>query len=69
MATTYCPECDALINVRNPRLGASIRCSECDADLEVISLYPLEVSFRFDYDDDDYDDDYDRDWEDDNPRQ
>ena len=40
-----------------------------DADLEVISLYPLEVSFRFDYDDDDYDDDYDRDWEDDNPRQ
>ena len=63
MATTYCSECDALINTRDTRMGASLRYPKCDAELEVISTYPLEIIFRSDYDhgDDDNDDDDDND--------
>jgi hypothetical protein len=62
MAKTYCPNCDGLVNVGSPRLGATLRCSACDIELEVISVSPFEVDFLSD---EDWDADEDWDWEDD----
>ena len=56
MATTHCPECDALIVVAKPRFGAQITCHACEEKLEVSSVNPLEVDYPIDYDDD-WDDD------------
>jgi lysine biosynthesis protein LysW len=58
MASTTCPECDAVIKVNNPRIGAKIRCHECNVELEVIATDPLDVYFA-------YDDDWGEDWDDD----
>ena len=58
MPKTYCPNCDTDLNIGNPRLGAFVECKDCGADLEVISVKPLEVDFPLDYyDDEDLDDD------------
>ena len=59
MPKTYCPDCDAVINVDNPREGAMIKCPECDMELEIISLDPFEVDFPLDLDEDGDDDDDD----------
>ena len=61
-ATVYCPDCDTRITL-NPhvRLGQRFRCYECDAELEVISVDPLEVDWADIWDDDDQDQD-DDDW-------
>ena len=48
MPRTYCPECDAVIAMDNPRDGAQLRCSECGVELEVISTDPFEVFFPYD---------------------
>jgi len=48
MPKTYCPNCDAVISVGNPRKGAMIKCSECDVELEIISINPFEVDFPLD---------------------
>jgi len=63
MASTYCPECDAVVRVNNPEMGARIRCPECNVELEVIATDPLDVYFAFDEGWDD--DDVDADWDDD----
>lgn len=47
MAKTYCPECDAVITMVDPELGAIFECPECEVALEVISAYPLDVYFHF----------------------
>jgi lysine biosynthesis protein LysW len=62
MAKTYCPNCDGMINVGNPRLGATLTCSGCDVELEVINVNPFEIDFVSD-EDWDYDEDWE--WEDD----
>jgi alpha-aminoadipate carrier protein LysW len=56
MPKTYCPECDTVISVNNPREGATIRCPECGEELEIVSADPFEVDFPLD---DDWDDDGD----------
>ena len=56
MPKTYCPECDAVISVNNPREGATISCPECGEELEIVSADPFEVDFPLD---DDWDDDWD----------
>jgi lysine biosynthesis protein LysW len=56
MPKTYCPECDAVIKMDNPREGAKIECPECGVKLEIISVDPFEVDFPFD---DDWDDKWD----------
>ncbi len=38
---TTCPECDADLTLTSPMVGEIVPCSECGADLEVISLEPL----------------------------
>jgi alpha-aminoadipate carrier protein LysW len=60
MSKTYCPDCDAVVSVDSPRVGAMIKCRECGAELEVISTDPFEVDYPFD---DDWDDDYEEDEE------
>ena len=52
MPKTYCPNCDAVISVDNPREGAMITCRECDTKLEIISTSPFEVDFPLDYEED-----------------
>jgi alpha-aminoadipate carrier protein LysW len=56
MPKTYCPDCDAVISVDDPRVGATITCRECGTDLEIISANPFEVDYPLDYDED-WDDD------------
>ena len=51
MPKTYCPDCDAVISVDDPREGAMIKCPECDMELEIISLDPFEVDFPLDSED------------------
>jgi lysine biosynthesis protein LysW len=62
MAKTYCPECDAVITMDDPELGALFKCPECDAELEVVSTHPFDVYFHFD---EEWDDDWstDEDWD------
>ncbi len=52
MPKTYCPNCDAVLSIENPRIGAMVRCRECDTELEVISINPFEVDFPLDYGED-----------------
>jgi len=65
MRKTYCPNCDAVISVENPREGAMVTCAECGTELEVISTNPFEVDFPLDFFDEEWDDEEweDEDWE------
>ena len=64
MGSAYCPDCDGRI-VLNPHanLGQKLTCPHCDAELEVISLNPLELDWAYDWiwDEDEEDEDED-DW-------
>jgi len=64
MASAYCPDCDGRI-VLNPHanLGQKLTCPHCDAELEVISVNPLEFDWAYDWswDEDEEDEDED-DW-------
>lgn len=41
---SLCPVCGATVNVREgTRAGEIVACSECDAQLEVLSLGPVEL--------------------------
>jgi len=57
MMTTFsarCPACQTVIRFEtSPELGSFIVCEECEAELEVISLRPLKLSW---VDEDEYDD-------------
>lgn len=67
MVKAECPACGSKIEVgAKPRLGQKVLCSDCDAELEVVWLDPVELDWPYDEDDDygDYDDedfDYDDD--------
>lgn len=56
MPKTFCPDCDAVVTVASPQAGAMVRCRQCDAQLEIISVRPFEVDFPIDEWDDDSDD-------------
>jgi lysine biosynthesis protein LysW len=77
MAVAFCPECEQGVKLgTNPQEGQKVSCPECGANLEVISLSPLELDWAYDapeedfddedwdFDDEDWDFD-DEDWEDD----
>lgn len=70
MASAFCPECDAQINVgKTPSEGQFIVCPRCRAELEIVGLDPVELDWvledeeyyddEFEDDDDDYDDEDD----------
>ena len=64
MPKTYCPECDAVINVDKPRVGAMLECPQCNEELEIISADPFEVDYPLD-DEDCWEGDWEsEDWED-----
>ena len=52
MPKAYCPSCDGVVSIANPRERMTINCDECGAELEVISTDPFEVDFPLDYDED-----------------
>lgn len=61
-AVAICPDCDAEVNLgADPRLGQKITCPNCEVELEVVSLDPLELNWDVSESDDEWDDD----WEDD----
>jgi alpha-aminoadipate carrier protein LysW len=63
MNSTYCPECDERIvfNPTKPKFGQRLSCPNCSAELEVISLDPLELDWAYDWEWDDEDEDEDED--------
>lgn len=64
MSNLYCPECDEKLRVPGkPRLGQRFTCFNCGAELEVISVDPVEIDWAFDEPEDD-DDEFDWDEED-----
>jgi alpha-aminoadipate carrier protein LysW len=67
MGRVYCPDCDEKI-VLNPdvELGLRFVCPNCDVELEVISVDPLEIDWAYDDswdEDEEYDDEEDDDEE------
>jgi alpha-aminoadipate carrier protein LysW len=56
MNFAYCPDCGEEVNLGvHPKEGQSVTCPNCGADLEVISLEPLELDWAYD--------DLDEEWE------
>jgi len=50
VASTYCPDCDEKIVLQSPpRLRQKLTCPHCDAELEVISVDPLELDWVYDW--------------------
>lgn len=58
-----CPNCESAIDVEEDELdeGDVLTCEECGANLNVVSVDPLELESADDDDEDDEDFDYDED--------
>jgi lysine biosynthesis protein LysW len=55
IAMAFCPDCEEQVHLgTQPRLGQKVTCPDCWADLEVIRLKPLKLSWDTDYWDTDY---------------
>jgi alpha-aminoadipate carrier protein LysW len=53
MAYAVCPGCDENVYIPGaPKLGQKVFCKECEAELEVVNLDPVELDWPYDYDDD-----------------
>jgi alpha-aminoadipate carrier protein LysW len=53
-----CPECGATVLLKSPpRMGQRVTCHECDEELEVVGLNPMELDYAPGESDDDWDDD------------
>jgi lysine biosynthesis protein LysW len=67
MAVAFCPECGQGIQLgAQPHEGQRVACSECGAELEVISVRPLELDWVYDEPVEGEDDgDPEEEWEDD----
>ena len=63
MATALCPDCGQKIVIGpKPKKGQWVSCPHCNADLEIVSISPLELDWAAYDEDEDFDDDF---WEDD----
>ena len=59
MLRAVCPDCGEMIEIKeNMRAGSRVACIECGIELEVLSLYPLELDYALD-------DEWGDDWEED----
>lgn len=59
LLSARCPACQTTIRFTStPELGAFLVCEECEAELEVIQVRPLKLSWvdEEDFDDEDFDD-------------
>lgn len=69
MSNANCPMCNSAVRIpSNAKEGALIFCDACDAELEIVSLKPVELDwplddydFESDYDEYEYEEDYDYD--------
>lgn len=60
MNKAKCPMCSADVTIpKNAKLGTLVICGECEAELEVVSLKPLELDWPLDDLDEDDEDDFD----------
>jgi hypothetical protein len=61
MKEVVCLNCNSIIAIKGePHLGQQLECDNCSAELEVIHLFPIELDWVLEKDDDDDDyDDYD----------
>jgi alpha-aminoadipate/glutamate carrier protein LysW len=56
MAEAMCPDCGQQVEAGvKPKMGQWLMCPHCNADLEVVSVNPLELDWASDVDDDDED--------------
>jgi len=65
-AKAICPSCGEWVKLPDhPKIGQKITCMECEADLEVIEVNPVELDWAFMEDefDDEEDWDDDEDWD------
>jgi alpha-aminoadipate carrier protein LysW len=64
MASTFCPDCDEKITLNSKPIvvGEKLTCPHCDADLEVISVEPLELDWAYDWEWEDEDEEDDEDY-------
>lgn len=59
MPTSVCPECDEEVYVdAEIEQGDQVSCDECQSQLVVVGLDPIELDLREESDDDFSDDDY-----------
>lgn len=64
MVTVTCLDCEDPFDLTfQPVKGQIITCPHCDAELETISVQPLELDFYYEDLDDDEDSDDDEDWD------
>ncbi|MFN2284940.1 MAG: hypothetical protein ACK2UQ_10995 [Anaerolineae bacterium] len=65
-AKAICPSCGEWVKLPDhPKIGQKITCLECEADLEVIEVNPVELDWVYmedELDDEDWDDE-DDDWD------
>ncbi len=40
---SVCPECDGALTLHDPMVGEILPCTYCGADLEVVSLDPIQL--------------------------
>ena len=60
MVLAECISCGSEIKIsRQPRMGLQVTCPECDAELEVVWLDPVELDWPFDEEGFDEDEEYD----------
>ncbi|GIV77857.1 hypothetical protein FKZ61_001635 [Litorilinea aerophila] len=65
MATARCIECDEEIELgTRVRLGLQVTCENCGAELEVVSVNPLELDWAYE-EDEEWDEDEDEEYDDD----
>lgn len=73
-AKAICPSCGEWVKLPDhPKIGQKITCLQCEADLEVIEVNPVELDWAFmedelddeeDWDDDEDWDEEEEDWDD-----
>lgn len=60
MNKAKCPMCGADVTIgKSAKLGTIVICGECEAELEVVSLKPLELDWPLDNLEEDEEDDFD----------
>jgi lysine biosynthesis protein LysW len=65
MLRAECPECGEPVELRdNTQVGDHVICIECNTELEVLGLYPLDLDYALD---DEWDDEWDEDEDYENP--
>ena len=63
-AKAICPSCGEWVNLLDhPKIGQKITCLECEADLEVIEVNPVELDWAYMEEELDDDWDNDEDWD------